>query len=700
MIKILNADNSFNKESAEFLKEKILDLWPDLDEHKKDIVQIHCGTRTTAGKTEDIDLTILASFETPRAYRPTWEKFKQIEIVWVKTFCTAVEVKHVPSQDVKISDGDLKVRRNESFENVTEQNHNQRFALFNTFKNLLDVEVKDLPFVTSNIIMMQCNSSSFSEMPTIKEKALFRDCDFADFLQKLTGQKGLQIMKKNQAKFNCGSSKNIDKALSCDLYKTLEASPVTKKRIENITKAFTDNAWRKGWLEDIGKKQVIIDGRGGTGKTVLLLSFVQKLAKEQNKKIILLTYNHALVTEIKRLSSYLDIDPDLFLVRTVMGYLRDIADFFGFKKINYPLKNYLSQLSDFCKWIEKNPEALKKRMKKLQEEGIKEKGIPRSDKADVIAAINPGEDGSSFDFDYWFVDEGQDFKEEEKELLRKLFGLKNSVISIGKGQCVRDFRDNLVHENNWNECNKEKIHRNLTITRKLNKVLRCDQMLVKMIQQLNKELGGEDLNIEQSDSFGGKIIVVEGSYFDDPLLHKRIMKESVNAGCSMVNLLFCTVNNKKDESDGNETVDGLEELGINSWEGLDPKERRDSLQDEDKARVVYYDSCRGLEGWAVICRKFDIYWNSLLKVASENKKLEEPLTFFPDDYIKRSDVRQPVIDHVLIPFTRATNTLVLEISSKETFIGSTLHKMSIDPSTRDIIEWRDPDKLAEDEIPY
>ena len=145
---------------------------------------------------------------------------------------------------------------------------------------------------------------------------------------------------------------------------------------------------------------------------------------------------------------------------------------------------------------------------------------------------------------------------------------------------------------------------------------------------------------------------------------------------------------------------GLEELGINSWEGLDPKERRDSLQDEDKARVVYYDSCRGLEGWAVICRKFDIYWNSLLKVASENKKLEEPLTFFPDDYIKRSDVRQPVIDHVLIPFTRATNTLVLEISSKETFIGSTLHKMSIDPSTRDIIEWRDPDKLAEDEIPY
>ena len=67
MIKILNADNSFNKEAAYFLKEKILKLWPDMEEHQKDLLQIHWQTRTTSGKTEDIDLTILASFESPRA---------------------------------------------------------------------------------------------------------------------------------------------------------------------------------------------------------------------------------------------------------------------------------------------------------------------------------------------------------------------------------------------------------------------------------------------------------------------------------------------------------------------------------------------------------------------------------------------------------------------------------------------------------
>lgn len=697
MIKILNADNSFNKDSAEFLKEKILKLWPDLEDHKRDILQIHCGTRTTSGKTEDIDFTILASFDSPRPYKPTWEKFKDIEIVWVKTLCCAVEVKHVPSQDIKVSDGDIKVRRRETYENVTEQNHNQRYALLNTFKNLLKVKDEELPFVTSNILLMQANSSDFQGISSIKEKAFFRDCVFEDFLQKLCGQKSLRIMKKQQARFNCGPSKDIDRALNSDLFKTVEASPVTLKRIDDITKAFAEDAWREGWLEDVGEKQVILDGRGGTGKTVLLLSLAQKLAKEQKKKVILLTYNHALVTELKRLSKYLGIDPDLLIVRTVMGYLMSITKYFGF---NINLGNYEEVLSKFIKWIDENPEQLNKGMEKLKESGIKNPKIPSTETIDKLIPIDPNEDGKAFDFDYWFVDEGQDFKEAEKKLLRRLFGLTNSVISIGRGQWVRDFRDNEVNKNDWSKEDNEPINNDLTITRKLRRVLRSDQMLVKMLQELNKKLDGEDLNIEPSEALGGKIIIVEGSYFDDPLLHNRIIKESKAAGCSMVNLLFCTHNYKKDESHDSETIVGLEELGIQAWDGMNREVRMQTIQDEDNARAVFYESCRGLEGWAVICRKFDIYWDSLLKNSARNKQMDEVPSLFPDDKIINPDVRQEVINHILIPFTRATNTLVLEIYSKDTFLGSTLYEMSKDPNTRDIIEWRDPENIDETEMPF
>tara|TARA_Y100001970_G_scaffold35830_1_gene44268 strand:- start:110 stop:2227 length:2118 start_codon:yes stop_codon:yes gene_type:complete len=705
MIKILNADNSFNKEAAIFLKEKIVKLWPDLEDHEKDLLQIHCGTRTTSGKTEDIDLTILASFDTPRAYKPTWEKYNDIEIIWVKTICCAVEVKHVPSQDIKIGDGDIKVRRRDSYENVTEQNHNQRFALLNTFKNLLKVKDEELPFVTSNILLMQANSTDFVGIDSVKEKAFFRDCDFEDFLQKLTGQKALRIMKKHQARFNCGPSKDIEKALNCDLFKTVEASPVTLKRIENITKAFTEDVWRKGWLDDIGNKQVILEGRGGTGKTVLLLSFAQNLAKEQKKKIIVLTYNHALVTELKRLSNYLSIDPDLLIVRTVMGYLISITKYFGF---NIGLgdsrsfqRRYEETLSKFIKWIDKNPEQFDKGMKKLKESGIKNPKIPGTETVDNIFPIDPDEDGKAFDFDYWFVDEGQDFKETEKNLLRKLFGIKNSVISIGKGQWTRDFQENNVTKNDWTkDAAGLDIPDDFTTTRRLRKVLRSNQMLVKMVQELNKKLEGEDLNIEASEALGGKIVVVEGSYFDDPLLHKRIIEESEKAGCSKVNLLFCTQNHEQDESSANETIIGLEELGIEAWDGLKREVRQQTLQNEDNARVVYYQSCRGLEGWAVICRKFDIFWESVLATSSKNKKMKVPPTLFPDDEVSNPDVRQEVVNHILIPFTRATNTLVLEIYSKETFLGNTLYEMSKDPNTRDIIEWRDPDHIEKVEISF
>ena len=696
MIKILNADNSFNKEAAEFIKKKILELWPDLEKHPIDLLQIHCGTRTTSGKTEDIDLTLLASFDQARPFKPTWTKYRDLEIVWVKSICTAIEVKHVPSQDIKISDGDVKVRRKESYENVTEQNHNQRFALFNTFKNLLRVKDEELPFVTSNIVLMQANSGDFSGMDSVKEKAFFRDCDFVDFLQKIAGQKAFRIMSKKQARFSCGSTKDIQRAFNCDLYKTVEASPVTLKRIDNITKAFTEDAWRKGWIDDIGKKQVILDGRGGTGKTVLLLSLIQKLAKEQNKKIVLLTYNHALVTELKRLSNYLDIDPDLLIIRTIMGYLMSITKYFGFKT---SLSTYEEDLEKFISWVDKHPDELKRGMKKLKETGIKNPKIPSSETMDKILAIDPDEDGKAFDFDYWFVDEGQDFKEAEKTLLRKLFGLTNSVISIGRGQWVRDFQDNEVNKNDWNKDGDKFINENLSVTRRLQKVLRSDQMLVKMVQELNRKLDGEPLNIEPSESLGGKIIVVEGNYFDDQLLHNRIIKESKEAGCSMVNLLFCTHNYKKDESRDNETINGLDELGIEAWDGMDKEVRRQTLQDEDNARVVYYQSCRGLEGWAVVCRKFDIYWDSLLNIAADNLDIAVP-SLFPDDEKNNPLVRQEVINHIFIPFTRAMNTLVLEIYSKDTFLGSALYEMSQDPSTRDIIEWRDPENLDKEELPF
>ena len=50
--------------------------------------------------------------------------------------------------------------------------------------------------------------------------------------------------------------------------------------------------------------------------------------------------------------------------------------------------------------------------------------------------------------------------------------------------------------------------------------------------------------------------------------YNRIIKESQEAGCGMVNLLFVRTT-IKDESRDNETINGLDELGIEAWDGMD-----------------------------------------------------------------------------------------------------------------------------------
>ena len=75
---------------------------------------------------------------------------------------------------------------------------------------------------------------------------------------------------------------------------------------------------------------ILLRGAGGTGKTVLLLQIARYLHDTQDARILLLTYNHALVGELFRLLVLLRIDRQIrfgsIVVRTVHGYLGEMCD--------------------------------------------------------------------------------------------------------------------------------------------------------------------------------------------------------------------------------------------------------------------------------------------------------------------------------------------------------------------------------------
>ena len=62
---------------------------------------------------------------------------------------------------------------------------------------MLKVNDDELPFVTSNVVLMQANSSDFAGMESIKEKGFFR-LRFSRFFAKISGQKAFRIMKKGK----------------------------------------------------------------------------------------------------------------------------------------------------------------------------------------------------------------------------------------------------------------------------------------------------------------------------------------------------------------------------------------------------------------------------------------------------------------------------------------------------------------------
>ena len=70
-------------------------------------------------------------------------------------------------------------------------------------------------------------------------------------------------------------------------------------------------------------------------------------------------------------------------------------------------------------------------------------------------------------------------------------------------------------------------------------------------------------------------------------------------------------------------VSKLNKLGIKLWDGTQYELRAEYSIDMEEHRILQYDSCRGLEGWVVICLDLDQfvkYKESNFQFNSKNKK--------------------------------------------------------------------------------
>ena len=71
MIELIGPEHGDERRAAEWLRDGLLQLWPDLADSKADRVRIHAAAKLFGYRVQDLDVLLLAHFGERRSFQPT-----------------------------------------------------------------------------------------------------------------------------------------------------------------------------------------------------------------------------------------------------------------------------------------------------------------------------------------------------------------------------------------------------------------------------------------------------------------------------------------------------------------------------------------------------------------------------------------------------------------------------------------------------
>lgn len=170
--------------------------------------------------------------------------------------------------------------------------------------------------------------------------------------------------------------------------------------------------------------------------------------------------------------------------------------------------------------------------------------------------------------------------------------------------------------------------------------------LCRFIRSFAEEAGG-DWDQEVNDEIaGGAITIVHGPY--TRTLHDRIFQMHREQGNEPIDSLFCVPPDSMAESPV--LSRRLQDWGFSVWDGTARNVRDTFPTKAEEHRVVRYESCRGLEGWTVVCIALDRFYANRYNHATSTQgaSLFDTLEAF---------AHRQATAWTLIPLTRAIDIL-------------------------------------------
>ncbi|HEX2256319.1 MAG TPA: DNA/RNA helicase domain-containing protein, partial [Afifellaceae bacterium] len=606
-------------------------------------------------RIEDIDVIVIGHFATPRAFDVEYRFYSNDGEPFIprraaiKNFILVIEAKSHDATGVKFDDKIALVRYGRGgravWEPVTEKNRQQMFE----FKRYLAEHGASRVYIQDLIFFSGLREIDFPKRP---HNCFGVDASFEQILN-ILGQVSAPQSHQRDVLINFGGDDVFDTILSPEfpLLQTLEPTPLDRRRMDRIVKA----ALPENWLDDLGRRQIVIRGRGGVGKTVILLQMAYRAFDREQLRSLVLTYNKALVADMRRTMALLGVPRSVekggISVDTVHAFIGRLMHGLGITENH----------DRFFEAYEERKDALLKY--------ICAGAVSQSDITELIAR-KP----TDFFWDVVFVDEGQDWPANEIEILRTVYTPERIAVADGVDQFVRS------SVADWSAG----ISRDQVRPRRLTRCLRMKANLARFVADYAEALGLQEWDLEPNpDANGGRVLVIEGDLACQAGIYNQLRAEAAKLGNYPVDLLACVPPSLVSHETGNiSSVPGrtLTAAGEKVWDATSMDVREHFPTDRDALRIVQYDSCRGLEGWTVINYAFDELWDYKYRQWLASPHGSHGLFDTPEERAGAFASRW-----VMIPLTRAMDTLVINISPELSLVRTALEEVY--GARSDFMEW-------------
>jgi hypothetical protein len=197
------------------------------------------------------------------------------------------------------------------------------------------------------------------------------------------------------------------------------------------------------------------------------------------------------------------------------------------------------------------------------------------------------------------------------------------------------------------------VPKNERVVRSLGVSLRMQHNVALFANAFAQSIGFPNWSVEpRKDLAGGRVVILEGELDDAPALVRALGVAAALGQADPVDNLICVPHSEIVRADGGRRgarlAAELQAAGDVVWDACNPLARTRAPEGADAWRIVQYDSCRGLEGWATLLIALDDLYANRLKYPNAGR-FE---TVDPEIVARR---------WLLIPLTRAVHLLVVNV---------------------------------------